>query len=248
MLKFVGTGSAFNTARGNNSAYILEGDTLILIDCGATTFDRLKSSGILDNVVNIHIYITHTHDDHVGSLGSLILYHYYNVGTHLDGIINLEIMAHPKVKISKYLRKCGVEKDVHYCLLEVEDGICTDIGETEYNFITFKTEHVDNLFSTGLIIGSGNDMNVQTCIYTGDTKYLNSSVVEILNMEHDSTLYVDTSSEKYENSVHLSLEELTEIIPENLRHKVWCMHLDEKFNEEYAKSLGFNIAESDLNL
>ena len=42
MLKFIGTGSAFNQDLGNTSAYIKDGETLLLIDCGETVFQRIK--------------------------------------------------------------------------------------------------------------------------------------------------------------------------------------------------------------
>lgn len=247
MLKFIGTGSAFNTKLGNNSAYIIDGEDLILIDCGSVNFHRIKESGLLEKVKNIHVYITHTHADHVGSLADLIFYMYYSLEAYKDGIINIEVISHPNVKIEEYLVKCGVEKDVHYELTEVPCGVHTHFGGTDYSFISYQTQHVDNLFSTGLMIGTGEEEDdIETCIYTGDTKYLNKRVVDILELQHNSKLYVDTCSEKYEGSVHLSLEELAEIIPQYLRYKVWCMHLDEKFDVEIAEELGFNVAEVEL--
>ena len=42
MLKFIGTGSAFNTELGNTSAYIKQNKTLLLIDAGPTVFARAK--------------------------------------------------------------------------------------------------------------------------------------------------------------------------------------------------------------
>ncbi|MEM7659835.1 MAG: MBL fold metallo-hydrolase, partial [Bacteroidota bacterium] len=44
----------------------------ILIDCGNTTFCRLRELGLAKQVQ--HILITHCHDDHVGSLATLLLY------------------------------------------------------------------------------------------------------------------------------------------------------------------------------
>lgn len=43
-LKFLGTGSAFNTKLGNTSAYLLNNDksAMLLFDCGETVFSKLK--------------------------------------------------------------------------------------------------------------------------------------------------------------------------------------------------------------
>ena len=77
MLNFIGTGSAFNTELGNNSAFVKNNDSLILIDCGGTVFHRLQELSLLDGLQNLYIVITHTHPDHIGSLGDLIFYSYY---------------------------------------------------------------------------------------------------------------------------------------------------------------------------
>ena len=77
MLKFIGTGSAFNQDLGNTSAYIKDGETLLLIDCGETVFQRIKEIKLLDDVKKVYIVITHNHSDHIGSLGSLVEYLYF---------------------------------------------------------------------------------------------------------------------------------------------------------------------------
>ena len=74
MLKFIGTGSAFNTELGNTSAYIKQDQTLFILDCGETAFTRMKQLNIFEDVKNVYIAITHMHPDHVGSLGSLVFY------------------------------------------------------------------------------------------------------------------------------------------------------------------------------
>ena len=74
MLKFIGTGSAFNTDMINNSAFIKEETTLFIIDSGETAFARMKNLKLFDDIENVYIAITHTHSDHIGSLGSLVAY------------------------------------------------------------------------------------------------------------------------------------------------------------------------------
>ena len=54
MLKFIGTGSAFNTEMTNTSAYIKDGQTLLIIDSGETAFARMKQLKIFDDVQNVY--------------------------------------------------------------------------------------------------------------------------------------------------------------------------------------------------
>lgn len=75
-LLFLGRGSAFNSKEGCTAAYFIEGRRLFLIDCGGSVFGALQQSGILEQVDNATIFITHTHSDHIGSLGVLIDYFY----------------------------------------------------------------------------------------------------------------------------------------------------------------------------
>jgi ribonuclease BN (tRNA processing enzyme) len=74
-IKFVSTGGAFDTAYGNSACIVRHGDMRFLIDCGHAVFPRLVQLGIVDRIDAV--LITHLHDDHVGSLSTLILY--YNI-------------------------------------------------------------------------------------------------------------------------------------------------------------------------
>ena len=73
-LEFLGIGSSFNAEEDNTSAFFVEGEEMFLIDCGETVYKSLIRNELLENVDTINIMITHTHDDHIGSLGSLVLY------------------------------------------------------------------------------------------------------------------------------------------------------------------------------
>ena len=86
VLNFLGRGSAFNINEGNTSAYFYSNGELFLIDCGESVFEKIIRNYLLDNIKAINILITHTHGDHVGSLGSLILYCFYNLDINLSDI------------------------------------------------------------------------------------------------------------------------------------------------------------------
>ena len=76
-LKFLGRGSAFNVEEGNTSAYYKSKNDMLLIDCGSDVFKKIVKKHLLDNVYDLYIAITHSHPDHIGSLGDLIFYCYY---------------------------------------------------------------------------------------------------------------------------------------------------------------------------
>ena len=86
-LNFLGRGAAFNPKEGNNSAYFIENNQLFLIDCGENIFGRLIDSGLLESVESVNLMITHTHSDHIGSLGSLVTYSFYTLHKPLNIIL-----------------------------------------------------------------------------------------------------------------------------------------------------------------
>ena len=55
-------------------------------------------------------------------------------------------------------------------------------------------------------------------------------------------IYQDTSSLDFEGNPHFSISKLEKLIKPELRNRVYCMHIDEEFNRENAKKLGFNTA------
>lgn len=71
-LQFIGTGGAFDFELGNSAALAQVGATRLLIDCGHSTYAQLRRLGLAE--APEAVLITHLHDDHVGSLSTL-LYH-----------------------------------------------------------------------------------------------------------------------------------------------------------------------------
>ena len=239
MLKFIGIGSAFNTAEGNTSAYIKKEGKLFLIDCGSANFHFMKESGFLDDVEEIHVYITHTHPDHIGSLGDLIFYMYYAKGVPKNRVT---VYAQHILDVQEYLFMNGLTAN-HYTYIPMQEDDVIELEDFELGFLSYKTSHVAELHSFGLLIDFYVDNKI--AIYTGDTNKLTESINFMLEDEVDY-LYVDTCSQDYEGNVHLSLYKLHLTVKKEHRSKVWCMHLDEKFNKELAKSLGFNVAEVEI--
>ena len=51
---------------------------MILIDCGETIARKIIKEYILDGIEELYILISHTHSDHIISLGTLLFYSKYN--------------------------------------------------------------------------------------------------------------------------------------------------------------------------
>lgn len=240
MLKFIGSGSAFNTKLGNTSAYYKEGTQLFLIDCGSSTFQKIKDSDLLDGVENIHVLITHSHSDHIGSLGDLVLYSYFSMGEMMK--IKTNIYSIGATDVKKILKLMGVTEEYYNYIptlhtLETKLKQFNDLSIIEL----YRNKHVDELFSFGYVIR----LNGKKIYYSGDTSDLDKYVLNSINRGEIDTSYIDTCKADYEGNVHLSLRKLDELIDLEVRNKVYCMHLDEGFDRKEAEDLGFNVVRNE---
>lgn len=71
-INFLGTGGAFDVDFLNSAALLEFKDMNILLDCGFTVFPTLVKKNLINKVD--HILLTHLHNDHCGSLATLLLY------------------------------------------------------------------------------------------------------------------------------------------------------------------------------
>lgn len=69
---FIGTGGAFDYEIGNSAALLAFAGQQILIDCGHTVYPRMRQLDIPEKFD--YILLTHLHDDHCGSLSTLIFH------------------------------------------------------------------------------------------------------------------------------------------------------------------------------
>lgn len=232
MLTFTGVGSAFNTQLGNTSAWIRQGTHLLLLDCGGTVFERILKTGLLEGITSLDIAITHTHGDHVGSLGDLILYCHFK----------LEIkptVRHPeRGRIQLLLMLLGVPEETY----ELDDASEFALGWLDGRFI--PQDHADTMPAYGLRLVQAD----RTAWYSGDSNSIPPEVLEDFLNGRIACLYQDASGRVEPDSPHMSLEQLTALIPEPLRNKVVCMHQDEAFSRETAQNSGFRVAQTHTGL
>ncbi|MDQ2086633.1 MBL fold metallo-hydrolase [Herbivorax sp. ANBcel31] len=224
MLNFIGIGSAFNTDLGNTCAYFKIRNDLFLIDCGSTAFKQLVDLKILNNVTNIFIAITHTHPDHVGSLGEFALYSYYILGKKLKIIF-------PDIPLITSFFDCqGIRK--HY--YEISDNLKVT---KDVELFFFPASHVDTIPCYSIYI-KGNNKSI---FYSGDSNSVSSFAIKGLQNGDIDLMYQDTCSLDYPGNPHLYIGNLALAIYPKLRHKIYCMHIDKDFDTLYAKKLGFNV-------
>lgn len=234
MLKFIGSGSAFNTKLGNNGAYYKKDRNLFLIDCGSSTFERLIRFNVLDEIENIYVLITHTHPDHVGSLGDLIFYQYYNILPMFKK--KLKVFAPYDLHMLSKLSDVGVTEEL-YEISQFDEWGGIHKEDFHVSFNPVDVNHVKELKCYGYII----NLEGILIYYSGDSNMIPNEILKRLHDHDFRYFYQDTCKADYEGNVHLSLSKLNKIIGFDVREIVYCMHLDGGFDVEEAEGLGFNV-------
>ena len=233
-LYFLGRGAAFNPKEGNTSAYFIENKKLFLIDCGESIFERLILNGILDDIEEINLMITHTHSDHIGSIGTLAMYSFYKLHKPINIILPTE--AKYLEKIENILIGFDCDKEMYSYIDEEE----YDNQYETFNNIRFKeTKHRDNLSCYSIIFKTSNGI----IFYSGDTCEIETLKKIIESKEPIDKIYIDTTTDDYPGNVHLNINVLNKEIPDELKTHTYCMHFNSDDCIEKAKELGFNVAE-----
>lgn len=234
-LKFLGIGGSDNQIQGNTSAFFIENRSLFLIDCGENIFEKILSKGLLDDIDRVYLFITHTHSDHVGSIGSLLFHCYFILKMKLNIVISSNSLNFNDVK--ELLRIYGAKED-WYSIIEPKE---LDNQYTSFNSVKYmKTNHVDPIPCYGLLF----DTNKGLLYYSGDTKEINNIKEIIESNRKIDKIYIDCTTSK-ENSAHYYVGKANEEFDQAIRKKVYCMHFNKPECIETAKSYGFNVVKID---
>ena len=171
----IGYGGAFSVNEGNSSFVIRDHATEnnLLVDCGSLVYKNLRERGLTNQID--WVYITHTHEDHIGSLSTLIYENWY---VHKK---KLKLLCHPAVRtqLTAYL--------VTVCNHDYEQFDMDYFWEEDFaeDFPSFQLEHFNTTdlhfpklptsgFSLTLL---ETDFKV---VFSGD---LGLSVTEFLNLD-----------------------------------------------------------------
>ena len=226
MLTFLGRGSAFTDE--HNSAFFVENDELVLIDCAMSSFEKLNDMN-MTLFKHIYVLVTHTHGDHVSGLGMLIDLMEFSVKTPIT------IVAPSK----------EVENDVRYLLRNIEG--CADSWYGLTNASEFKKDWFDCAIPTfhteqlgGKCFGYHLTVGGNKVVYTGDTNTLEPFEKYF---EEGTYAYIEISA--YRSPVHLYCIDMHDKIAE-LTAKgvhVYLMHMDdEKRIESVLADTGAELA------
>lgn len=237
MLTFSGTGSAFYSQLGNTGAFIKKGRELFLIDCGSSTFAKLQSSSLLKDIDHIYVLMTHLHPDHAGSLGDLVFYGYYAMGT--IGQPSVTVMAPSGIEVRSFLRSTGVISDFYsYIELDTHKPTTTPSKQLPVAIETVSVQHVPYLTCFGYVLS----FEGESVYYSGDSNMIPTNILKRFLDGEFTRFYQDTCLAEYPGNVHFPLSALEAAIPLRLRERVTCMHLDTNELVAKAEALGFRVA------
>ena len=231
-INFLGRGSAFNPKEGSNAGYFIQDDELFLIDVGEGVFAKLIEYNIFENIRQINIMITHTHSDHIGSIGSVIAYSNYVLNNPVN--IILPKKAKHLSNIQNILDAFGVHQDWYNYVTEKR----YDNKYQSFNSIRYvETTHVPMLSSYGLLFTTKEGI----VYYSGDTN--ETRIIENLidSGEKIDKVYIDSTNLNYENNPHLYIGLLKEKLPTDLVSKVYTMHFNNDECIKEASEYGFNV-------
>ena len=237
MLKFIGVGDLFNKDLGNTSAYIKQNDTVLFLDCGTLTFQRILELDILEDVKNVFIAITHNHPDHIGGLASFIFYLIYNKNIKPTIIVPNEDESSQSGNLIDFLEIQGIPMSDFNIVEDKQVKIFENLTSFSYVFIN----HCENLDSFAIEL----QFDDRKVYYVGDNNDENYLRMILNKLEENDLIYTDCSLVGY--NVHISLKDLANIFPDEKRKQVYCMHFADYQNIEEAKRLGFNIAEKEYS-
>jgi ribonuclease BN (tRNA processing enzyme) len=163
-LRFLGVGGAFDPAFGSSSAIVESGaDTSLLIDCGCTTYRNLQQSGRVESIT--HVLITHMHDDHVGSLGTLVFHHYYITGKKLVILARPPLMAQIERLLSLQITHAALED--FFVIRELDPGAtaaANQVGEIRIESLDTFGLHQAGMQSYAYLLWKQNEL----AAYSGD--------------------------------------------------------------------------------
>lgn len=219
-VRFLGIGGAFDTEEGTASALLkTRAGKHFLIDCGYSAYSRLRKWNLVD--VLDRIFITHTHEDHISSLSTLIYERFfvYNKKT----IIECYDTVAPRVK--QYLDICGhpeeqYEINVGNVFLEDEGISITKIDTTQHHW------PVNNFPNSGLLFHFNVGDDYAVVVYSGD---INIPITNLMPIELYPFVY-----EKPENV--FIFHDMTSLVHEQNPHTNWklLVPIRERFNNLFT--------------
>jgi len=235
-LTFLGRGAGFYPAEGSTSAYFLDKGELFLIDSGESIFKTLLDKKVLDSVSALNLFITHTHSDHTGSLGSLLLYAAVAKNIKINIITDENMIYLPQIRT--LLDLFGLHKQA-YRIADVSEF---DNRYSKFNRVRFiKTFHCEELKTCAILFETDKGL----VFYSGDIKDPAPLQEIIKSGQKIDKIFMDSNNDPSPNPYHIRLKEIYDIVPPELRPNTYCMHFNSKQCMQDALALGFNVVSID---
>lgn len=234
-LTFLGLGAAFYPKLGNNCAMWKKEDTLYLFDCGSTAFSVLAENGALEGIRDIRVLVTHCHQDHVGSLATLISYCRYVTGQRV-------LIVHPDGRrIRELLALMGVKEEA--CGMGLtENGTLYRDEYIEASFV--PVYHTGSLPAWGLDVFDG----AERIYYSGDAEGAPGPQWEEFCAGRFARWYQDTALTEGAPPVgHGDYRAFARDCPGHLRERFYPMHWNRDLSGVIARD-GFGRCRALLRL
>jgi phosphoribosyl 1,2-cyclic phosphodiesterase len=231
-LKFLGRGAGFNPDEGSTAAYFIDKGELFLIDAGESIFHTVQKRKLLNSVSVLNILITHTHADHVGSLGTVILYAFAIKKIPVNIIYDKNMAFLPSLR--SLLKIYGLGESM-YNLVETSSfsGKYSQFDAISY----IKTTHCKELKTCGIVFETKQGL----VFYSGDFNNVSPLAGILKSGRKIDKMYVDSCNDLKPNLHHVSIHQINGIVPPELKKKVYCMHLNNAKCAEDAAAYGFNV-------
>ncbi|MBR1585528.1 MAG: hypothetical protein IJ662_08325 [Clostridia bacterium] len=235
-LRFLGRGAAFFPSEGNTAAYIREGNRLLLLDCGETVFARLLNRGVLAGVREVYAAISHLHGDHCGSLGSLALYCFFQLGFPMTVIMPDGQDAYA-ADLGRLLTLFGV-RDAYY--RQIPAGEVKGFSAfTRFSYVPTVHDPAMTCFSFVFDTPRGG------VFYSADTCRTDELAAFLSSHPQPEALYVEATDADYPGNIHLTLDRLAAAVPRAWMERTYVMHLNGPQCAQKAREMGFSIVPVD---
>jgi uncharacterized protein (DUF433 family) len=153
---------------------------------------------------------------------------------------NVTVIAPKELEIDVLLRLMGVEKKTYHNV-DASEMIDISVDKFDITIYPVPVNHINTLKSFAYKI----HFDKKVLYYSGDSNEIPKDILKSLNEGQIDLFFQDTCKAEYEGNPHLSLNKLDKLVNQNMRDRVYCMHLDVGFDVSRAKQLGFNVVTSE---
>lgn len=233
-IKWIGTGSGFNSALGNTSFTVEAGSPRnLLVDCGFTVPPSLMAQELLAGVSDI--VLTHHHADHIGGLETLAFYSYFLLGRRGDDRPALHVATDGFAHILwEHGLKAGMSQQQDeagapwaptletYFRVYVGTKVCVEEFPTVE---LFPTPHVGVMENYGLRLR-------KDIYYSGDTNALPPDDPAVIFQDCHFGIPAP-------GDIHIAYDKLKSQLSPAVKRKVHLVHLDANYASRDPRADGF---------